>query len=127
MFEQKSLDKIDGDYFNIIIADSQDVTIQSRNTGHYWYLHCAGYPTEEALVIFHKHRFKDGYHQHGHARNLRQAIKSIVRHDDYQLNVDYQNRLKELKNDSSLFKFLFIKNCEYLHKYKEICVANNFI
>ena len=76
-----------GDYFNIIIADSQDVTIQSRNTGHYWYLHCAGYPTEEALVIFHKHRFKDGYHQHGHARSLRQAIKSIVRHDDYQLNV----------------------------------------
>ena len=87
MFEQKSLDRIDGDYFNIIIADSQDVTIQSRNTGHYWYLHCAGYPTEEALVIFHKHRFKDGYHQHGHARSLRQAIKSIVRHDDYQLNV----------------------------------------
>ena len=41
MFEQKSLDKIDGDYFNIIIADSQDVTIQSRNTGHYWYLHCS--------------------------------------------------------------------------------------
>lgn len=33
MFEQKSLDKIDGDYFNIIIADSQNVTIQSRNTG----------------------------------------------------------------------------------------------
>ena len=82
-----ALNKIDGDYFNIIIADSQDVTIQSRNTGHYWYLHCAGYPTEEALVIFHKHRFKDGYHQHGHARSLRQAIKSIVRHDDYQLNV----------------------------------------
>lgn len=98
MFEQKSLDKTDGDYFNIIIADSQDVTIQSRNTGHYWYLHCAGYPTEEALVIFHKHRFKDGYHQHGHARSLRQAIKSIVRHDDYQLNVrkcvwDYEQRI----------------------------------
>lgn len=74
MFEQKSLDRIDGDYFNIIIADSQDVTIQSRNTGHYWYLHCAGYPTEEALVIFHKHRFKDGYHQHGHARSLRQEL-----------------------------------------------------
>lgn len=76
MFEQKSLDKIDGDYFNIIIADSQDVTIQSRNTGHYWYLHCSEYPTEEALIIFHKHRFEDGYHKHGHARSLRQAIKS---------------------------------------------------
>lgn len=87
MFEQKSLDRIDGDYFNIIIADSQDVTIQSRNTGHYWYLHCSEYPTEEALIIFHKHRFEDGYHKHGHARSLRQAIKSIVKHDDYQLNV----------------------------------------
>mgnify|MGYP000532809281 CR=1 FL=1 len=51
MFEQKSLNKIDGDYFNIIIADSQDVTIQSRNTGHYWYMHCAGYPTEEACSL----------------------------------------------------------------------------
>lgn len=78
MFEQKSLNKIDGDYFNIIIADSQDVTIQSRNTGHYWYLHCSGNPTEEALVIFHKHRFKDGYHQHGHARSLRQTV--VVQH-----------------------------------------------
>lgn len=78
MFEQKSLDRIDGDYFNIIIADSQDVTIQSRNTGHYWYLHCSEYPTEEALIIFHKHRFEDGYHKHGHARSLRQAIKSTA-------------------------------------------------
>ena len=54
-------------------------------------------------------------------------VFSMMLNNDYPLNVDYQNRLKELKNDSSLFKFLFIKNCEYLHKYKEICVANNFI
>lgn len=54
-------------------------------------------------------------------------VFSMMLNEDYQLNVDYQNRLKKLKNDSSLFKFLFIKNCEYLHKYKEICVANNFI
>lgn len=54
MFEQKSLNKIDGDYFNIIIADSQDVTIQSRNTGHYWYLHCAGYSLEKFIKVFEK-------------------------------------------------------------------------
>lgn len=52
MFEQKSLNKIDGDYFNIIIADSQDVTIQSRNTGHYWYLHCAGWISFTTLRNF---------------------------------------------------------------------------
>ena len=54
-------------------------------------------------------------------------VFSMMLNEDYQLSVGYQNRLKELKNDSSLFKFLFIKNCEYLHKYKEICVANDFI
>ena len=54
-------------------------------------------------------------------------VFSMMLNEDYQLSVGYQNRLKELKNDSSLFKFLFIKNCEYLHKYKDICVANNFI
>ena len=37
-------------------------------------------------------------------------VFSMMLNEDYQLNVDYQNRLKELKNDSSLFKFLFIKD-----------------
>ena len=87
MFDEENLAHLDRKYFNIILADNQDVTIQSRNTGHYWYLHCAGYPTEEALVIFHKHRFKDRYHQHGRARTLRQAVKSIKGHDKYQLEV----------------------------------------
>lgn len=87
MFDEERLAHLDRKYFNIILADNQDVTIQSRNTGHYWYLHCAGYPTEEALVIFHKHRFMDRYHQHGRARTLRQAVKSIKGHDKYQLNV----------------------------------------
>lgn len=37
MFDEESLKKIDSKYFNIILADDRDVTIQSRNTGHYWY------------------------------------------------------------------------------------------
>lgn len=87
MFDKKHLDKIDKNYFNVILMDDRDITIQSRNTGHYWYLHCAGYPTEEALVIFHKHKFQHPYHQHGRARTLRQAVKSIQGHDKYQIEV----------------------------------------
>ena len=49
MFDTESLAKLDADYFNVIVADGRDVTIQSKNTGHYWYLHCAEYPTEEAV------------------------------------------------------------------------------
>lgn len=86
MFQTESIQKIDPAYFNIIMADESDVTIQSRNTGHYWYLHCAGYPSEESLVIFHKHKFRLPYHQHGRANRLRQVVKSIQSHDKWQMN-----------------------------------------
>ena len=86
MFEQKSLNKIDGDYFNIIIADSQDVTIQSRNTGHYWYLHNPEYPDQGTVIIFHKHKASHPYHQHGRANTLRQAVRGIRKHDRWQMN-----------------------------------------
>ena len=46
MFDAEALAKLDADYFNVIVADDRDVTIQSKNTGHYWYLHCTEYPTE---------------------------------------------------------------------------------
>ena len=64
MFDENSLKKIDTKYFNIILMDDRDITIQSRNTGHYWYLHCTEYPMEQSLIIFHKHFFKCPYHQH---------------------------------------------------------------
>ena len=68
------------------IADDRNVTLQSRNTGHYWYLHCTGYPTEGTCIIFHKHRFNHPYHQHGRARTLHQAVKNIKGHDEWQMN-----------------------------------------
>lgn len=78
MFDEKQLSQLDPVYFNIITLDDRDVTIQSRNTGHYWYLHCTEYPTEGACIIFHKHRFSHPYHQHGRANTLRQAVESIL-------------------------------------------------
>lgn len=38
----EQLKAIDSRYFNIITVDEYDVTIQSRNAGHYWYLYCTG-------------------------------------------------------------------------------------
>lgn len=82
MFDSEQLKQVDPAYFNIILADDMDVTIQSRNTGHYWYLHCTGYPTEGSCMIFHKHRFSHPYHQHGRENSLRQAIRSIQKADE---------------------------------------------
>ncbi len=38
MFSNEDLKCLDPAYFSIITTDAYDVTIMSRNTGHYWYL-----------------------------------------------------------------------------------------
>lgn len=86
MFSTEQIQQVDPAYFNIILASDTDITIQSKNTGHYWYLHCTGYPSEGSCVIFHKHKYSHPYHQHGHGNSLRQAIRSIQSHDQWQMN-----------------------------------------
>lgn len=44
-----------------------------------------------SLVMFHKHRFRYPYHQHGRANTLRQAVKSIQGHDKWQMVINTQN------------------------------------
>lgn len=44
MFNSEDLKYLDPQYFYIIATDAFDVTIMSRNTGHYWYLHNPEYP-----------------------------------------------------------------------------------
>ena len=87
MFTAEELQTIDSDYFRMIVLDPYDLTIQSKCTGPYWYLHSTGYPSDGSCIIFHKHRYQHPYHQHGRARTLRQAVKSIKDHDVYQITV----------------------------------------
>ena len=79
MFRAEEIEKLDKSYFNIILAENYDVTIQSKNTGHIWYIHNPEYPGEGECIIFHKHRASQPYHQHGRAR-------SIKGHDVFQMN-----------------------------------------
>ena len=62
------------------------MTLQSKNTGHIWYIHNPEYPGEGECIIFHKHRDSQPYHQHGRARNQGQAVRSIMGHDVFQMN-----------------------------------------
>ena len=86
MFRTEEIEKLDKSYFNIILAENYDVTLQSKNTGHIWYIHNPEYPGEGECIIFHKHRASQPYHQHGRARSLGQAVKSIKGHDVFQMN-----------------------------------------
>ena len=80
MFSNDDLKCLDPEYFNIITTDAYDVTIMSRNTGHYWYLHNPEYPKPETVIIFDKHKAFRPYRQHGRADTLRQAVRSIREH-----------------------------------------------
>ena len=90
MYTQQELDAIDRKYFAVIIADQYDVTLMSKNTGHYWYLHNPEYPKPGTVIIFHSHHAdssgKIRYHLHGRANTLRQAVRSIRGHDRWQMN-----------------------------------------
>ena len=85
LFNTEVLMCLDPKYFCIIAVDDYDVTIMSRNTGHYWYLHDPEYTREGSVVIFHKHKFSHPYHQHGRANTLRQAVRGIKSHDKWQM------------------------------------------
>lgn len=85
MFDAKDLDAISQEYFNIICTSEYDVTVQSKNTGHFWYLHNVTQPNTNACVIFHKHKCSHPYHLHGRANTLRQALHNIKRHDIWQM------------------------------------------
>jgi hypothetical protein len=86
MFSTEELGCLDPNYFVIIVKNPYDVTIKSKNTGHYWYLHNPEYPTESSVVVYHKHRYSQPFHMHQRARSLRQAVKSIKSHDRWQMN-----------------------------------------
>jgi hypothetical protein len=84
MFGREELVCLDPEYFSIITVNDYNVTVMSRNTGHYWYLHNCGYPDPGTVIKFHKHRASHPYHHHGRANSLRQAVRAIRRHDQYQ-------------------------------------------
>lgn len=85
MFDAKELDSLDSNYFTIIYEDPFDITIRSKNTGHYWSLHSPDCPERSTVIIFHSHR-AEPFHMHGRTNTLRQAVRGIKRYDKWQMN-----------------------------------------
>ena len=51
MFDATDLSALDPNYFSIIFTDAFDVTVMSRNTGHYWFIHNPEYPGRVLFFI----------------------------------------------------------------------------
>lgn len=87
MFTTEELKNIDRTYFHIINAGCYCVTLQSKNTGHYWHIIHQQYPSFATCKIQHKHRTSNPFHEQGGAPALGQAIDQIMAHDFYHLHV----------------------------------------
>ena len=85
MFDMKELEALDTTYFSVLYKDPFDITIRSKNTGHFWTLHSPDCPENNVVVIFHSHH-AEPFHIHGRTRTLRQAVRGIKRHDKWQMN-----------------------------------------
>ena len=75
MFSNEDLKCLDPEYFSIIATDAYDVTIMSRNTGHYWYLHNPEYPEQFTEFFLNHFSVPPAKHYKG-KRNLKQRIIS---------------------------------------------------
>ena len=87
MFTTKELESIDRNYFHVIGTSCYAVTLQSKNTKHYWHILHQQYRTFTSCAIQHKHNAEDPFHDYKSAPNLKQAIEGIKNHDHYHLYV----------------------------------------
>lgn len=86
MFTQNDINNIDQRYFRIVSASAFGVTLQSKNTHHYWYILHQDYQHFSSCLIYHSHHGRTNFHKHGHAPDLPKAMKDIKGHDIFQLN-----------------------------------------
>lgn len=103
MFSKSELASIDAEYFNILSANAFQVTLQSKNTHHEWHIlnrenHLHG-KVFNSCMVYHRHNRMVGFHPHGQATSLADAIRLIQEHDAYQLNKGGSDRGKGRKTN----------------------------
>ena len=90
MFNKSELSSIDREYFTVLSANAFQVTLQSKNTLHEWYILSREDRVNGKLIrtcmIYHRHNRRDGFHPQGSASTLAGAMNKIKEHDTYFLN-----------------------------------------
>ena len=97
MFTMKELRQIDSTYFNIINAGCYSVTLQSKNTRHYWHILYQKYKTLASCSIQHKHQRSSAFHEQCSAPTLKDALDKIQEHDNYHLSVRCAGKKKDCR------------------------------
>lgn len=101
MFSTDELNTIDDSYFNVLGKGAFTVTIQSKNTEHYWHILLQEYGKIKTCTIYHTHHAGTSYHLHGHAGSLSVALQKIHEHDEYHLTYRVIRKKQKCQRTSS--------------------------
>lgn len=86
MINAEELGLIESDYFNKIGTSGFSITIQSKNTHHYWHIVEESFSHFRHFKVYHKHKPEDEYHRHPDKGSLKEVITEIQSHDRFQMN-----------------------------------------
>lgn len=87
MFSKDELQSIDRRYFKVMQAGAFCIVLESRNTGHQWWIGPIGFGDE--IQLHHRHKRSYPWHLQklfGKRHTLPGAIDEIKCHDRYVLN-----------------------------------------
>ena len=82
---RSELSGIDESYFSLIEATPFYIVLQSRNTGHFWYLLHLTMNGHTSYKISHKHNLQDPFHPQTSRPSISAACEYIRQHDAYHL------------------------------------------
>ncbi len=86
MITEKEKKMFDAGYFNILLINRFAVSVQSKNTGHFWHIIEEEYSTFRHFKLYHKHNRSDEFHRHRDRKNMAAVLEEIKGHDDFQMN-----------------------------------------
>ncbi len=100
MIETEDINAIDQGYFELINISEYYITIQSRNTGHFWHLLERVANDHRTFVISHRHGGSGPYHlqQTRSKPSIEACCDYIKDHDAYQARKDMAKEQRRQKN-----------------------------
>ena len=96
MIDNNDIASIDTEYFDIKEKRAYSLVLQSKNTGHYWYLLERIYNGKQSFSIYHKHNVGDAYHPQKSRPSISACCEYIKEHDTFHLErVKRKNERRE--------------------------------
>ncbi len=86
MISKKERLMFDAAYFNILLNNGFAISVQSKNTKHYWHIIEEEFDSFRHFKLYHKHNRLDEFHRHRDKKNMAAVVDEIKSHDEFQLN-----------------------------------------